>query len=293
VTCGQAEAVVDLMAATRTVGDHEIVGSGLAQGREQRQLGHGQGHVDGLGAVAEGAGHAAAARLDRADIETGHRTQDRLHRTHGGEGFLVAMAVEMGDPAALVGERQVDASGLEVGGEQLLEQEARAPELGGLGARKQRGELVPEGEEAGRLEADDPGAGADERQQRGQGAPGLGAGPVGLARCEVGPPAAERAAAAMGEDPVQAVAGREQHPLGRLEVLALEGPVEGVAEQDDVAEVAADVAGMRRLAGFVPGPTPLRQGPAGREADPALGQPGQGRQARKFRRGASRAAVLA
>ena len=67
-------------------------------------------------------------------------------------------------------------------------------ELGGLGPGQQRGELVPEGEEAGRLEADDPGAGPDEGQQRVEGAPGLGAGPVGLARGEVGPPAAERAA---------------------------------------------------------------------------------------------------
>ena len=103
-----------LVAASRSVGDHEVVGACFAQGREQEQLGHGQRHVDGLGAVAEGPRHAAAARLDYPDIEARHRAQHRLHGPHGGKSLLMAVTVQVRHTSALVGEGQGDPSRLQV-----------------------------------------------------------------------------------------------------------------------------------------------------------------------------------
>src|SRR4029078_9592306 len=57
-----AGAVLDLMPAGRAVRDDDRVGSGLADGRQERQLPHLERHVDRIGAVAKGTGHAAAAR---------------------------------------------------------------------------------------------------------------------------------------------------------------------------------------------------------------------------------------
>src|SRR6478609_5653906 len=92
-----AGAVMNLVATAGAVGDDEIVRTGLAYRREQRQFAHGERDVDGRGAIAEGAGHAAAARLDRPDLEPGHRPQGLLDRAHRVEGLLVAMAVQMRD----------------------------------------------------------------------------------------------------------------------------------------------------------------------------------------------------
>ena len=61
-----AGAVVDLVAAGGAVGDDQRVGVGLADGGQQRQLAHRQRHVDGVGGIAEAAGHAAAARTRSA-----------------------------------------------------------------------------------------------------------------------------------------------------------------------------------------------------------------------------------
>ena len=50
----------DLVAARGAVGDDEIGVGRRAHGRQKGQLGHGLGRVERFGAVAEGAGHAAA-----------------------------------------------------------------------------------------------------------------------------------------------------------------------------------------------------------------------------------------
>ena len=64
----------------------------------------------------------------------GTALQHRLDRAHRAERLLVAMAVQMRDPPALVGERQRDAPGREVGREHLLEQERRAAASGSTSA---------------------------------------------------------------------------------------------------------------------------------------------------------------
>ncbi len=81
-----------------------------ADRRQQRQLAHGERHFDRVGVVAERAGHAAAARLDRLDLKIGNEPQRRLDRRHRVEGFLMAMAVQL---SALSGrhERQIEPSG--------------------------------------------------------------------------------------------------------------------------------------------------------------------------------------
>ncbi len=71
---------------------------------------------------------------------------------------------------------------------------------------------------------------------------------------------------------MEPVAGGDEHPLGRLQVLALEGAVEGVAEQDHVAMLADHVVRMGGLAAFGPGAAPARKRAPGREARDALGE---------------------
>ena len=93
--CG---AVVDLVAAGGAVRHDERVGVGLAHGGQQRQLAHRQRHIDRVGAVAERAGHAAAARLHGLDLEVGDRASGcaRPRRTcrtpSGGNGRAPARA---------------------------------------------------------------------------------------------------------------------------------------------------------------------------------------------------------
>ena len=154
-------------------------------------------------------------------VEARHGSEHRLDRAHGAEGLLVAMAVQMRRAPALVGERQGHAAGGEIGRERLLEQEGGRRQRLDLRLRQQRGELVAEGEEAGRLEPDDPRAPRHEGRERVERAAGLPPRLVDQARREVGAAAAERAAAAARLDPVQPVAGGREHPLGRLQVLAL------------------------------------------------------------------------
>ena len=89
-----AGAVLDLVAAGGAVGDDQRVGLGLAHGGKQRELGHLERDVDGVGAVAERAGHAAAARFDGLDRQVRDELEGRFDRGHGGERFLVAVAVQ-------------------------------------------------------------------------------------------------------------------------------------------------------------------------------------------------------
>jgi hypothetical protein len=67
-----------------------------AHRRQQRQFRHLHRHLVGFGLIAEGARHAAAARLHRLDLEPGHQPQRLFHRPHGVERLLVAMAMQQG-----------------------------------------------------------------------------------------------------------------------------------------------------------------------------------------------------
>ena len=101
---------------------HERIGLGLAHRRQQRQLRHLERHVDGVGAVAEGAGHAAAARLHGLDRELRHQREHRLDRAHGAEGFLVAVAVQQRALGHRL-ERQVEPAGFRLPRQEFLEQQ--------------------------------------------------------------------------------------------------------------------------------------------------------------------------
>ena len=76
-------AILDLMPARGAVGDDQRGCFGAAHRRQQRQFGHLDRGLIGVGAVAEGAGHAAAAGLDDLDLQIGDQAQhllDRLER---------------------------------------------------------------------------------------------------------------------------------------------------------------------------------------------------------------------
>ena len=75
-----------------------VVRRGLAHRRQQRELAHRERHIDGIGAVAEAAGHAAAARFDRCRPRARERAEDFLDRANmrrrisGGNGRAPARA---------------------------------------------------------------------------------------------------------------------------------------------------------------------------------------------------------
>src|SRR5215207_2960992 len=238
-----ADAIVDLVAAACAVGDDEVVAGGLAERWEERQLGHGEGDVDGLRVVAEGAGHAAA-------------------------GLLVAVAVEMRLAALLVAQGEGGGAGGDVLRQQLLDEERRRGERRDLGLRQEVQELVAEGVEAGRLEPDDAAARRDERRQRVERAPRLFARLLDQARREEGAAAAQGTALRPGV--VKAVARRGEDALGGGEILGLEVAVEGVAEEDEIAAVAAHGLGGGGPARLEPRPLPCRHRAAGGKAQRRL-----------------------
>ena len=135
-------------------------------------------------------------------------------RVDGAERLLVAMAVQQRALARHRRERQVETAGLALGGDELLEQ------LGALAASalvsasgQHRREFVAQGQQAGRFETDDRGAGGDRRRQRVEHAARLLARLVDQAGAEKGAAAAQRPADGRlrGRD---AIAGAGQHPLG-------------------------------------------------------------------------------
>ena len=66
---GPLGAIVDLVSATRAVGDDDGIRARRAYRRQQRGFCHAQRHVEVLALVAERTRHAAAARRNRFDVE--------------------------------------------------------------------------------------------------------------------------------------------------------------------------------------------------------------------------------
>src|SRR5258706_5651728 len=204
-------AIGDLMATAGAVGDEERV---LARGPDlgkQSELSH--SHRDRVvpGLVAEAAGHAAAGGLDRLDLELRSERQRPLHSGHRAESLLVAVAVQ---ERALFGERlelEREAAGFVLEREELLEEQRLRGERVGLAAREHRLEFVAQGQEAGRLEADDIDSAPHVGLERVQHATRLGLRLVYHAGREKGAAAAQRPRAVSGAGDVHSVAGAVEH----------------------------------------------------------------------------------
>ena len=183
--------VADLMAAGEAVGGNDRVRRGLAHGGEQRKLAHGHGNLIGVGAVAEGAGHAAAARFDCLHLQPPHQPKRPLHCSHGAERLLVAVAVQQ-HLALAFGDRLGDAAGLSLAREKFLEQDRPAQASRSVSAPGSiDSEFVAQREQAGGLEADDGHTARDERGGGGKDAAGLGARLLDQASGEKRAPAAQ------------------------------------------------------------------------------------------------------
>ena len=115
-----SRAIADLLATAGAVGDQQRRRIGRAHRRQQRELGHRHRDLEMFGLVAEGAGHAAAARLDGLDLEVGDARQQRRYGREGAVRLLVAVAVDQ----RLRGHGpQAKPRGTTLGDEELLEQE--------------------------------------------------------------------------------------------------------------------------------------------------------------------------
>ena len=100
--------------------------------------------------------------FERLDLQLRDQPQRLGRRIDGAERLLVAMAVQQRGPAWHRCERQVKAAGLALGGDKFLEQLARGRRAPCVSASGQhRREFVAQGQQAGRFETDDRGAGGD------------------------------------------------------------------------------------------------------------------------------------
>ena len=165
-------AVVDLVAAGGAVGDDERVGVGLAHRGQQRELAHRHRDVDRVGAVAERAGHAAAARLHGLDLQVRDQLEDALDRAHHAERLLVAMAVHQRALRDRL-ERQLEPPERGLAHEKFLEHQRVHRELLRAVGLDHRGDFVAEAQDAARLEPDHVDAARDIRRDRRDHALGL------------------------------------------------------------------------------------------------------------------------
>ena len=177
--------VGDLMPARSAVGDDQLLGLGLAHGRQQVGFRHGARHVLRLGLIAEGARHAAAGRGDRRNRQIRRLAQRRERGVESAEALLMAMAVHM----RLRRHRPKRERNL-FARHPLAEGDRAARERSRFAARQQGQEFVAQGQQAGGLEADDRRV-ARERRQR---PPGFGARLLDQAGRKIGAAAAERTA---------------------------------------------------------------------------------------------------
>ena len=154
--------------------------------------------------VAEGSRHSAAAGLDGRGDRPGKQGGERGGGgLFGPRGLLVAVAV---DPDFRFGRnlgsgraRMSGGAAVPRGGggaprrQELVREECVIGQQAGVVAGAEMKCFIPQGQEAGGLEAHDGGAPADERDEGIQGAAQLGAGVVEEARGDVGAAAAEGA----------------------------------------------------------------------------------------------------
>ena len=91
--CASVCTLRDLLVAAEAVGDHQPVGGGLADGREEFEFADGDGDIVFVALEAEGAGHAAATGSGRLEVDA-DAAENGFFRSHLHKRFLVAVAVE-------------------------------------------------------------------------------------------------------------------------------------------------------------------------------------------------------
>src|SRR6185437_14734804 len=186
-----------------------------------------------LGLVTEGAGHAATGAVERLDLEP----WDELQRGDAGlsdaERLLVTVAMQH---RLARQRRQIKPQPYRgfLFGDELVEELCAGGERPRLAAGQQSRELIAQGEETGRLEADDRHAALDEGRQRRDQAPRLDLRFIDEAGGKEGAAAAE-GSRARPHGPAQRIAGSLQHALRGARVLRLEPTVEGIDKEHGLA----------------------------------------------------------
>ena len=104
----------------------------------------------------------------------------------------------------------------------------------GMAARQQHFEFIAQGEQAGRLKAEDRDPAFRVGQHRFGQAPGLNAGLVNLSGSKEGTSAAQGALAGTGTGDVDPVAGGLQDRDGSTQIVRFKPAVEGVCQQQDI-----------------------------------------------------------
>ena len=212
-----------------------VSGGGGAHLRQHAEFADPHRDVVMLGFEAERAGHAAAGRIEGLDLSSGISRSASTAASTVPNAFWWQWPCNSARPARHRRERQLEAAGLALGGDELLEQQGawrRAPwprrpgSIAGNSSRRvnrQAGSSPTIG-----VPAAIAGASASSMRRA-----SLRASSTSPAARKVRPQHSGRPTAGSGV--VDAVAGAGQHPLGGARVLRLEIAVEGVDEQHDLA----------------------------------------------------------
>src|SRR5712671_6804596 len=203
-------AVLDLMPARGSVSDDQRRIVRAPHGRQQRQFGHLHRGLIGVGAVAEGAGHAATARLDGFDIQIRNQPKHLLDRFERAERFLMAVAVHQCLPGDR-SERQLQTAGLGLTNQKLLEQQRVRADAFRCRVGTQRQKLVAKRQQTARLQTDDWHATRGERRVSSDQPVELSACVINQARRKKRPSAAQRPATIRGLWNVDTVSALDQH----------------------------------------------------------------------------------
>lgn len=152
-----AGAVLDLVTATGAgSGDQNFLGL-FSNGGKEDEFADLHGDFVGFGLVAEGSGHAAAAGGNEVGLVAFGQGKGADGGVDSGEGFLVAMAVQLDGFGFAVKLGDVEASGLVLAYEEFFDKQGVLGESSGGVLELGRGEievLVAEAEDGGGLDAE-------------------------------------------------------------------------------------------------------------------------------------------
>ena len=184
-----AGAVLDLMPARGPVRNDHRRGIGAPDGWQQREFGHVDRGLVGVGAVAEGAGHAATTGLDGFDMQIGNQPKRLLDRFERAERFLMTVAVHQSLPGDGT-KRQPQAASLGLANQKFLEQQRMRADAFRCRVGAQRQQLIAKRQQAAWLQADDGHATRGERRVGRDQPIELSAGVIDQPRRKKRPPAA-------------------------------------------------------------------------------------------------------